>query len=995
MAQERTVDDNMHFRCWLKQRRKLLDLTQHALAERSDCTVGSIRKIEAGQRRPSQQLIERLATALQIPSADRRAFHQLARGQVRVAPFIPLPASSNHFPPTDQTLPTPLTPLIGRDADRATVCDIVRRADVRLLTLIGSPGIGKTRLGLQVAADTRVSFVDGVHWVPLASIRDAQLVLPAIAQALEVHEIGGQTLRDTLVNVLQHKQALLLLDNFEHVTTAASDLVDLLAHAPGLKILVTSQAALCVAGEHIWTVLPLAFPDTRDLPSLDALARYPAIQLFVQQAQAAQQDFVLNETSASVVAAICAQLEGVPLAIELAAARIRLLPLPRLLEQLDQRLALLSKRVADASERHQSLRAAIAWSYELLSAEEQQLLRRLGVFVGGWTLAAAEAVASELRIENEELRKASHKPPIFNSQFSILNSIASLLDKSLIQRLERPDDEPRFTMLESIREFALEQLEASDEARMMHQRHATYYLDWVETVEPQLSGSTQAVWLKRLEAEHDNLRAALAFCLKELKIENAELRKPADQTEEQCSILNSQFSISPQVIGLRLAVGLGLFWHVCGYSREGLAWLETALAQHPDATPALRARGLAHASWFARQQSQYAQAARLAEQSLRLARAADHKQSIALALRTLGGIADCQGNFVQAAQLYEESLAVARQIDDQRHMSEILVFLGYLAKIQGDRLRAGKLYDEALQISRQLGNMRIVVQALMYLGGLALDRGDHRQARALYEESLALAQDLRFQLYIAQVLNGLGEVARLEQDDAQAEIYYCRSLQLARELGVKELASVELHNLGHVALRQHQVVQAAIHFTEGLALGQALGHEINIANALAGLAAVAAALKQPQPAARLLSAATARWEAASYQLDRVDQTAYGHYLATVRAQSDRATFDAAWADGQALPLEQAIAEAQAIADAAQSVPDGQPPSVTASHPASLSEREVEVLRLLTRGLTDPQIAEQLMISPRTVHAHLRTIYKKLEVPRRSAATRFAVEHNLV
>jgi predicted ATPase/DNA-binding CsgD family transcriptional regulator/DNA-binding XRE family transcriptional regulator len=765
MSQESMVDDSKHFGRWLKQRRKLLDLTQHALAERSDCTVGTIRKIEAGRRRPSQQLIERLATTLQIPNANRSAFQQLARGQVRVAPFIPLPASLHYLPPTDHTLPMPLTPLIGRDADCATICDLVRRADVRLLTLIGPPGIGKTRLGLQVAADTRVSFVDGVHWVPLAPIRDAQLVLPAIAQALQVQETGGQPLRDTVVNVLQHKQTLLLLDNFEHVAAAAADLVDLLEHTSGLKILVTSRAALRVAGEHIWTVLPLAFPDMRDLPSLDALVEYPAVQLFVQQAQAVQQDFVVTEVSASVVAAICARLEGVPLAIELAAARIRLMPLAGLLEQLDQRLAFLSKGTAGVPDRHQSLRAAIGWSYELLSAEEQVLLRRLGVFVGGWTPAAAAAVA------HREAHSGRHSA--FADSYStqraeqdILCSLSSLLDKSLIQRLGRPDDELRFTMLETIREFALEQLEATDEAGVIHQRHATYYLDWVETLEPQLSGPDQAVWLERLEAEHENLRAALAFCL-----EPRDLGLEACERQHDDTSLTS-LALSLNEIGLRLAVGLGSFWHVRGYSSEGLAWLETALVQH-------------------------------------------------------------------------------------------------------------------------------------------------------------------------------------------------------------------------------QVAQATAYFAEALALGQALGHEINSANALAGLAAVAAALKRLQPAARLLSAATARWEATGYQLDRVDQTTYGRYLATVRAQIDPATFDAAWADGQALPLEQAIAEAQDIADAVQSTPESQPAPATSPYPASLTEREVEVLRLLTQGLTDPQIAEQLMISLRTVHAHLRTIYRKLEVRRRSAATRFAVEHNLI
>jgi predicted ATPase/DNA-binding CsgD family transcriptional regulator/transcriptional regulator with XRE-family HTH domain len=987
------VDDREAFGRWLKQQRKLLDLTQHALAEQSGCTVGTIRKIEVGRRRPSRQLVERLATALQIPSDDRIVFHELARGQAHVTPPITLFAVSDHFTPADQTLPMPLTPLIGRDADCAAVCDLVRRADVRLLTLIGPPGIGKTRLGLQVASDTDDSFADGVHWVPLAPIQDARLVLSAIAQMLDVHETGGQPLRDTLVNVLQNKQMLLLLDNLEHVAAAVPDLVDLLEHTPGLKILATSRAALRIAGEYIRTVPPLSFPDMHNLPSLDVLAAYPAVQLFVQQAQAADKNFALTDEQAPIVAAICARLEGVPLAIELAAARIRILPPKALLEQLDQRLALLSKGAANAPERHQSLRAAIAWSYELLSTDEQALFRWLGVFVGVWMLAAAEAVCGSWELGVGSWGDGTTTPtPISQLPTPILHGLAALVDQSLVQRSANTDGEPRFAMLETIREYALEQLEASGEAGAVRQQHAAYYLQLVEMAEPQFHGPDQAVWVARLEAEHDNLRAALDFCL----IDKETRRQGDNEIAEYAQVISvsPDLLVSRSELGLRLVVGLGPFWQVRGYSREGRAWLEAALARHPDAAPALRARALAHASWFARQQSEYAQAARLAEQCLQLGRAADHKQSIALALRTLGGVADCQGNFEQAARLYEESLAVARQIGDQRHISEILVFLGYLAKTQGDRVRASELYDEALHLSRELGDMRTVVQVLMSLGSLELDQGDHQQARALYEQSLALAQDLGFQLYIAQARNGLGEIKRQVQDYAQAENHYLHSLQLARELGGKENASMVLHNLGYVALHQQQVAQAAAHFAESLALGQALGHEINIANALAGLGAVAAALERPQTAARLFSVAAARWKSTGYQFDRVDQTEYDRNLAAARAQIDAATFDAAWADGQALSLEQAIAQAQEIADAAQSAPAPQPTSATSQYPADLTEREVEVLRLLAQGLTNPQIAEQLIISPRTVHAHVRAIYGKLEVTNRSAATRFALEHGL-
>jgi predicted ATPase/DNA-binding XRE family transcriptional regulator len=492
------------FGALLKRYRRAAGLSQAVLAERVGYSVGHLSRLERAARLPGADIAAGLADTLELGPTDRAALLAAAHQPTTVAS-------------TTDNLPPQLTPLVGRERERALVTQLLAREDVRLLTLTGPGGVGKTRLALQAAADLRGRFRAGVWFVSLAPVHDPGLVLSMLAQTLGVRESRSQPLWETLRTQLQPQQVLLLLDNFEHVLAAAPLVADLVAACPSIKALVTSRALLHVRGEHQFDVPPLETPDPETsltrMPTVADVRRYTAIELFVQRARAIQPTFDLTPANAMVVASVCRRLDGLPLALELAAARIRLLSPSMLLARLEHRLAVLNAGACDMPERQQTLRATLDWSYHLLSDAEQRLFRRLGVFVGGWTLEAAEAVASELSIENEELKKDhdSDTFTMFNSHFSIFEGLGSLLDKSLIQRHGNEADETRFTMLETTREYALEWLLSSDEAHALCRRHAAYYLALAEQAAPELTGSHQATWLKRLGREYDNLRAALSW----------------------------------------------------------------------------------------------------------------------------------------------------------------------------------------------------------------------------------------------------------------------------------------------------------------------------------------------------------------------------------------------------------------------------------------------------------------------------------------------------
>jgi predicted ATPase/class 3 adenylate cyclase len=693
-------------------------------------------------------------------------------------------------PAAPHNLPVQLTSLIGREQEINALQALLQTQ--RLITLTGPGGSGKTRLALQVATEAVEQFPDGVFFIALAPIAEPGLVATTIAQTVGATESAGRSVFDSLKEYLRDRHLLLFLDNFEQVISAAPRLAELVAACSKLDLLVTSREALRVRGEYEYPVTSLALPNLAKLPPAEDLSQYAAVKLFIQRAQAVKPDFHLTNETAPAVAEICYRLDGLPLAIELAAARIKLLPPATMLARLEHRLEFLTGGARDLPARHQTLHNAIAWSYDLLNESEQTVFRRLSVFVGGCTLDAAEAVVTDTRDRERGLEQA---------RGFVLEQLSSLLDKSLLQEGESTNDEPRFVMLELLREFGLEQLELSAESEAVRRRHATFFLALAEQAEARLESADQVHWMNRLEQEHDNLRAAL------------EWSKQADNTGELC---------------LRLAGTLGLFWEAHGYLSEGRERLSAVLAtETAQARTPARAKVLARAAELAYRQSDYPATISFAAASLAICRELGDRPGSAVALIKLGNAAMESGDYAAAPWFLEEALTIWRDLEDKHGTARALISLGWVTLRSGEYELANVRLGEALALSRELRDTRSMGFELSGLGEVALRQGDYARAARLVEESLELRRQMGHKWGVGVSLGTLGWIALRAGDLSRAVTQLSESLEVRQEIGDKSGSAWCLERLAEVVLAEGQAERGARVLGAAAALRASIGSVID------------------------------------------------------------------------------------------------------------------------------------------------------------------------
>ncbi len=808
------------------------------------------------------------------PDPQTTALYNKLRARTRQKALAVREVATSPSPP--RRLPRPLTDLLGRDGEVIEIAARLRQR--RLVTLTGIGGVGKTRLAIAVAEVLVEEYTDGAWFVDLAGVSDANLVVQSVATVLGVHEEPGVSLQEALVSFLRPRLLVLVLDNCEHLLpTCASLAEDLLHSGSGVRVLATSRQALGITGEVDWQVPPLPFPELVHLPTeatrlLAEVSECASAQLFVERAESVQKTFALTAHNALAIAQICQRLDGIPLALELAAGNVKVLPVEQIARRLDDVFQLLIRGSRTALPRQQTLRATMDWSYALLNDTEKALLCGLSVFAGGWTLQAAEEVCSGASRTAEESV----------SSREVLQVLTHLTDKSLVVSEERAG-EARYRLLETVRQYARERLGKSGATDAWRIAHRDYFLRLAEDAQEKLGGPEQKMWVQHLETEHDNLRAALDFCLTTSKgVE----------------------------VGLQLAAALQQFWWTHGHLSEGRYCLETAL-NRPDAqepTPT-RARALSGAGSLALMQGDYVGARGWYEKSLALGQALEDKQGVARVLGNLGMVADRQGDYAAARSYFEASLTMKREFGDKRGIANTLLGLGNVAMEQSDYVTARLLSEESLALGQELEDKRCIARSLTNLGNIAHLQGDYTVAHPLYEASLAIQRDLGDQRGVARSLNNLGNVATAEGNFAAARSLFEESLELQRELGDREGIAYSLCNLGSLLGKQGEYSAAHACLRECLTTCQDLGEKWAVAYALEGCAEMAYRQQQTERSIQVYAAAHALRVTHGSPLPPNECQEYDRHVAALREAVGENRFREAWAKGQVKTLEQAIAYA--------------------------------------------------------------------------------------
>jgi predicted ATPase/transcriptional regulator with XRE-family HTH domain len=845
------------FGIWMRQRRRMLDLTQSDLAQKVGCSEITIRKVESGERSPSRQISELIATALDVPEHEREAFIACARGIARPAqtatPIAPVSAT-----PLTTHLPVPLTRLLGRDRELEQICAQLTQPHICLLSLVGPPGIGKTRLSLQVAAKLQSNFPDHVAFIPFAPVRAPELIVPTLIQALGIVERADQTPLTSVVQALAERDMLLIFDNLEHLLTPTSKalIADLLRMAPRLKLLLTSRSALHISGEQLFLLQPLEVAHDHSLSPESMLAASPAMQLFLERVQAFQPTFRIDHDNAHQIAEICARLDGLPLAIELAAARSRLFAPAALLARLQtSTLQLLVDGPHDLLAHQRTLRSTLDWSYTLLSPAEGELFVRLAAFAGGCSLEAAEAICAE-------------------GEACILDALLALERQSLIRLELDQRGATRVVLLETMREYALSRFETAPDYRKLQHRHAHYYANQALS----LSQAPTDDQLAALQADLHNLRLAL-----------------------ECSIEHD----TP--FAMAWAVKLTPFWMATGLLSEGRSYLQRLLAlDRGRAEPLVRADLLITLGYLAHHQGDCEQATNTSEEGLVICRQADHELGCADALLNLARVALQYSHFDQAETLASESLALYRRNGELRGAADALRCLTLVAKDQCHYDRAAHLGNASAALYRQSGDQRGFAKAIYNLATIAYWQEDFARSGELATLAIQHARQLGDQIGLAYALEGFGMVSFKQGKLGEARQLLREALELFQSLNERIGIALLLQELGHIANASADYAEALELLSEALELAWQINEPRRAAFCLECLADTVSRIR-PQEAAALLGAARRLRQHYGTPLPQSEQAEYERIEAYIRRQSgDPSHFESAWQTGYEAVSEQFI-----------------------------------------------------------------------------------------